>query len=124
MGDSASADVPPRWLSLAPSERVVRSALANRHADGSHDGGRLVLTSERLAYMPGRLSKVLDRTDAWNLRLADIDQWSVIPVKLTSPFRGGIRRRLSVTSTAGSVTVFVVNEERQWAAALDETVEP
>jgi hypothetical protein len=92
---------------LGTDEAIIDRWAANHTRDGVAVGGRLWLTTRRLAFLPiGFETKVMER-EVWTCRLAAVTDVGAAP-RGRSPWSGAWRRRLSVRH--GTATdLFVVN---------------
>jgi hypothetical protein len=84
-------------------------------------GGRLFLTNERLIFSPTIVDRLL-KAKEWSCARSEVLAVTVAPRTTAQPLSGGMRHRLCVETSDGSVEQFVVNNVDQAVADLHEAI--
>jgi hypothetical protein len=112
------------WIrdpALLPQEEVVWRRYANREQGSLRQvGGRLLVTSQRIVFVPNRFDDATGG-DGWSSALANIARVEVEPSRRAVPFLGRaaqLRRRLRIETIDGQAELFVVNRVAEAAQTL------
>lgn len=110
-----------RDIVLGPGETLVWRCAVNWSHQGLARGGHLALTSTSLLFQPNHVDAATG-AGPWRLPLTAIAGVGVQPVTWRDFFSGGLRRRMRLELTDGSVALLVINRldrrVREVAAAV------
>lgn len=101
---------------MHPNERELATYRANRTQGSRAVGGHLLLTDQRLVFLPHRFDSATGG-QVWECGLASISEVGMA-ARGFNPLDGSFRRRLRITSD-GVAEFFVVNKCARVVAAIE-----
>ena len=110
-------------IQLLDGEEPILSYPAN-HTQGKRAvGGKLFITSCRIAFAPNRLDAKMGG-DSWEMRISNFCSAGTDNprVRISEIFSGALRTRLSIHSEKGEVQYFVVGKPEAVASEIGDAI--
>ena len=104
---------------LEPGENIVEMWLANRTQGFRGVGGRLYLTTHRVAFEPHQV-EILLKSAPSSLPLGEVSsvELEAAEIAWAHLFDGGMRSRLKIVMKSGAVDLYVVNHPEEVAKRI------